>query len=344
MTIKTKTSGASSHQFYVNSTTAKTLIQYLNKKHLSNKKIQSALSYQFNDLDSPDSTLPLSVYQQLWDLALAHTSDSHLGLRLAFKPYNNEMNLVSHVFFNSDNLREGLQQYIRYFALINNSLRVELSTVNEQAILRYICEEAENYCAQDMEHSLALSVIRIKHQLKHNETIALDKVHFQHSNTLSNLYGKVFQCPVLFNQTHTALVFKKKYLDYVFPQKSTHLFNFLISHLEKLLPKVKKQNSLKHTVSGLIEKALPNGSVDAEHISTQVHMSRHTLYRRLKAEGVSYHELVDNIRKKKALSLLKSQQHNLSEIAFLLGFSELSAFSRAFKKWTGVSPAQYKKQ
>ena len=72
-------------------------------------------------------------------------------------------------------------------------------------------------------------------------------------------------------------------------------------------------------------------------------MSRHTLYRKLKTEGVSFHELVDKVRKEKALELLKKKQHSLSEIAFLLGFSELSSFSRAFKKWTGSSPVNYNK-
>jgi len=339
MTIKP--SAHTSHQFNVISTTAKTLVQYLNKKGLSSATIQKALNYEFKDLESPDSTLPLNIYQQLWTLALTHTNDSQLGLRLALKPYNNEMNLVSHVFFNSNNLREGLKQYIRYFALINNSLRVELSTTEDQAILRFICEQAEHYCSQDMEHTLALSVMRIKEHLNPKASIVLDEVQFQHQNSDSSLYHKVFQCPVLFNQVHSSLIFKKKYLDYAFPKKSTHLFNFLISHLEKLLSKLKKDDDLKQKVSRLVEKSLANGAIDAENIAQLVHMSRHTLYRRLKAEGVSYHELVDQIRKNKALELLKAKQHTLSEIAFLLGFSELSAFSRAFKKWTGQSPAKY---
>jgi len=341
MTIKTP-SAQTPHRFNVISTTAKTLIQYLNKKGLTSADIQNAVDYAFNDLESPDSTLPLHIYQQLWALALSHTNDTQLGLRLALKPYNNEMSLVSHVFFNSENLREGLKQYIRYFALINNSLRVELSTTEDQAILRFICEQADNYCSQDMEHTLALSVMRIKQHLNPKASIALDEVHFQHQNSDSSLYHKVFQCPVIFNQPHSSLIFKKKYLDYVFPQKSTHLFNFLINHLEKLLSKLKKEAGLTQQVSRLIDKSLANGAIDAGNIAQSVHMSRHTLYRRLKAEGVSYHELLDEIRKNKAFELLKAKQHTLSEIAFLLGFSELSAFSRAFKKWTGQSPAKYK--
>lgn len=341
MTIRTPSKKASEH-FFVISTTAKTLIQYLEKNGLSFGKIQKALAYEFNDLESPESTLPLLVYQALWLLALNHTQDAQLGLRLALKPYNNEMSLVSHVFFNSANLKQGLKQYIRYFALINNSMRVELSTEGEQAILCYYCENPSNYCQQDMEHTLAISVTRIKEHLRDGLSLALDEVHFQHANTGSSLYQKVFQCPVFFNKPYSALIFKKKYLDYVFPKKSTHLLHFLVKHLDQLLSKYKKADALNLQVKQLIEQSLASGAIDAEHIASQVHMSRHTLYRRLKAEGVSFHELLDQVRKTKALTLLKNKQHTLSEIAFLLGFSELSAFSRAFKKWTGYSPANYK--
>ncbi|MFT4806209.1 MAG: AraC-like DNA-binding protein, partial [Psychroserpens sp.] len=87
--------------------------------------------------------------------------------------------------------------------------------------------------------------------------------------------------------------------------------------------------------------SLDSSKFDAENISCALHMSRHTLYRKLKTEGVSFHQLVDTVRKNKAFELLKKNQHGLSEIAFLLGFSELSSFSRAFKKWTGSSPAKF---
>ena len=244
MTIKTP-STPRTQRFNVLSTTAKTLIQYLNNRGLNTSEIHRSLNFEFNDLESPDSTLPLDIYQKLWDLALTHTQDTQLGLRLALKPYNNEMSLVSHVFFNSENLREGLKHYIRYFALINNSIQVELQTTQQHAILQYLCEQESNYCLQDMEHTMALSVMRIKEHLNPKSSIALDEVHFQHSNTDSALYDKVFQCPVRFNQACSALVFKKHYLDYVFPQKSTHLFQFLSSHLEKLLAKVKKEENFR---------------------------------------------------------------------------------------------------
>jgi len=74
----------------------------------------------------------------------------------------------------------------------------------------------------------------------------------------------------------------------------------------------------------------------------KLNMSRHTLYRKLKKEGVSFQSLVEQVRREEAEVHLKDNKISISELAYLLGFSELSAFSRAFKRWTGESPAQYR--
>jgi AraC-like DNA-binding protein len=337
MTIKSNSN--KTDYLEVSTTTAKTLINYLSSKGLDSLSIQKHIDFDLSGIDLPDSNLPLIIYKNLWNLAVKYTEDPCLGLRLALNPNNTEMNLVSHVFFNSQNLREGLKQYIRYYSLINESISVKLTNTNSKAIVSYHCNSPENYCSPDIEHSLAISVTRIKDHI--SDDLSLDEVHFEHSCHKLKLYEEFFGCPVYFNQKYSALIFKSKFLEYTFPKKSTHLFNFLISHLEVLLSKINKNETLSEQVARLIEKSLDSSKFDAENISCALHMSRHTLYRKLKTEGVSFHQLVDTVRKNKAFELLKKNQHGLSEIAFLLGFSELSSFSRAFKKWTGSSPAKF---
>lgn len=337
MTIKSASSDLDN--LVVNSSTAKILTSYLNKKGLKQTDIEAKLNYPLELLENLDAKLPLSVYQSLWDIAIEYTHDPYLGLTLAQNPYNNEMSLVSHVFFNSSNLREGLKQYIRYYALINESITVQLSTQKGLANVSYYCQNKAAYCPQDIEHTLALSVTRIKENI--HKGISLEEVHFEHACHNLERFEQFFACPVYFNQKQSSLIFKEKYLDYTFPKKSTHLSNFLTNHLEQLLAKLKKKESLSEQVKRIIEKSLSSGEFDAEQVASELHMSRPTLYRKLKLEGVSFHEIVDMVRKNKAKALLNKNQHTLSEIAFLLGFSELSSFSRAFKKWTGSPPAKY---
>jgi AraC-like DNA-binding protein len=95
-------------------------------------------------------------------------------------------------------------------------------------------------------------------------------------------------------------------------------------------------------VRALIERQLARGRVRVGAISAEMNMSRHTLYKRLREENQTFAGLLEEVRREQALDYLQERHRSLVEVAELLGFSELSAFSRAFKRWMGISPAHYR--
>jgi AraC-like DNA-binding protein len=100
--------------------------------------------------------------------------------------------------------------------------------------------------------------------------------------------------------------------------------------------------SLSVRVSSLISARLERGRVGVEAVASQLHMSRYTLHKKLRREGLTFASLLEEVRRKQALTYLQDKTKPLVEIAEQLGFSELSAFSRAFKRWMGVPPAEYR--
>ncbi|MEJ8566513.1 helix-turn-helix transcriptional regulator [Elongatibacter sediminis] len=102
------------------------------------------------------------------------------------------------------------------------------------------------------------------------------------------------------------------------------------------------QKKLSQKVHELITRQLETGRARAAVIADQLNMSRQTLYKRLKAENQTFAALLDRVRREQALNYLQDPDRSLTEMAQRLGFSELSAFSRAFKRWMGQSPAQYR--
>jgi AraC-like DNA-binding protein len=107
-------------------------------------------------------------------------------------------------------------------------------------------------------------------------------------------------------------------------------------YLEQLEP-----DSVAARVRALILKAMPSGEFDQEEIARSLHQSASTLQRRLRDEGTSYLQLLDATRRDRALEYMRSDQHSLADITFLLGFADQSNFTRAFRRWTGKTPRQY---
>jgi len=327
---------------YVNSSIVKTISNFLLKNGLEIKTLEEILHCSIKDLEAHDFRLPITNYQSLWKFALDYSHNPALAIKLAQKSYNDEMGLVAHIFFNSPTMQSGLKHYQRYYSLVNEAMHIEIKTDARFAYINYICTYDEAYCSADMEHTLALSIVRVKQNI--SNLLALEAVHFQHKKPVDlNPYTELFNCKIYFEKDCCALIMKKEYLDYKLPRRSSYLYKLLTRHIESLLKKLRRNSDFSTKVKNIINRQLSKDCLDAEHIAKKLFMSRNTLYRKLKQEGSSFHDLVDQVREKKAYYYLDQNKHSLSEIAFLLGFSELSAFSRAFKRWTGKSPGNFLK-
>lgn len=106
----------------------------------------------------------------------------------------------------------------------------------------------------------------------------------------------------------------------------------------RILPSI----TFSRQVRPLIARHLARGKVKVEAVAAELNMSRHTLYKKLKEENLTFAGLLDDVRREQALKYMNDRDRTLSEVAELLGFSELSAFSRAFKRWMGKSPAEFR--
>ena len=108
-------------------------------------------------------------------------------------------------------------------------------------------------------------------------------------------------------------------------------------------PPKPRTSRLRREVEQRLESVLDSGDVGIERIARDLGYSRQTLYRRLKAEGTTYEQLLDRLRRRLALRLVREQGLSVKEAAYRLGFSDPAAFSRAFKRWTGSSPGEMRR-
>jgi AraC-like DNA-binding protein len=113
-------------------------------------------------------------------------------------------------------------------------------------------------------------------------------------------------------------------------------------HLERVLAEIPQEDEVLASVQRAVAESMREGDPNLARVAKKMAMSPRTLQRQLKEQGMEFKQLVDDTRRRFALSYLRNRRNTLTEIAFLLGYSEASAFNRAFKRWTGSTPLAYR--
>lgn len=152
------------------------------------------------------------------------------------------------------------------------------------------------------------------------------------------IYDEMWACPITFDAPSNALRMDMSLANHRVRQESKYVFGVLSVHADQLLKDLENAKTARGRVEGLLMPILHTAEVSMDAIAEKLAQSRQTLYRALKAEGVTYEQVLDELRRKLALHYLSGKKVSVNETAYLVGFSDPAAFSRAFKRWTGMNP------
>ena len=300
------------------------------------------LGLEKSDVENPDTRVSASCIPLIWNKLIDLSQDEAIGLTIGRTVQPETLSIVAQTVFQSENFLQGIQHYIRFYRVVNESVVVSLQRENGLASLAFDFEPTCRH-QSEVERTLCSAVAKARHGL--GQHLKPKEVHFRHPKpAYAEQYEAVFRSPIHFSQSQDRIIFSDKLLKEKSPQRNPYLMRALVQHAEDLLSRVQPARSTVSAVRNFIDQNLTQEKLDIELVSKHLHMSRHTLYRKLKADNVSFQSIVDEIKKFKALKLLEEADISLSEVAFMTGFSELSAFCRAFKRWTGQSPASYRKK
>jgi AraC-like DNA-binding protein len=171
------------------------------------------------------------------------------------------------------------------------------------------------------------------------------EVHFAHPEPASiTEHLRVFGAPVLFGCPMTAFVIDRELLERQVPAADPRLYGILKRYLDRVLEEMPPEDDLIAAARRSIGELMRDGDPTLARVAKSLAMSPRTLERRLNERGLRFKALVADTRRRFAINYLRDPGHTLTEIAFLLGYSEVSAFNRAFKRWTGQSPMVYRRQ
>src|SRR5262249_4104653 len=151
-------------------------------------------------------------------------------------------------------------------------------------------------------------------------------------------YARIYRCPVTFESNWNAALLDERWLGHKISVEPRYVFGILTERADALIKELENSKSTLGRVESLLMPILHKGDAGMDAIAEKMGVSRQTLFRQLKAEGMTFEKVLDELRFKLALQYLKAKKVSVNETAYLVGFSEPAAFSRPFKRWTGMSP------
>ncbi len=287
---------------------------------------------------APDARVDAAQFAAAWDAAIALSEKPTLALWLAEQIPAGTFGVVEYVCRSADTLGEALRQWVRYLNLLDDAVEVGLLESGDIAELRVLRESPVPAPAS---HELCFALLLHRSQeLLQGQTLRATRVDFQHPCPADpQVYERWFGAPVRFCAEHTQLVLPRAALGFNLRTTDPALLEILSRHARDLQGALPSGSLLAEQVRSALQRGLRNNQCSVEDVAKELGLTPRSLQRRLKDEGHGFKELRDEVRSALARRYLESGL-SAAEISFLLGFSEPSAFFRAFRRWTGVSPLE----
>jgi AraC-like DNA-binding protein len=304
----------------------------------------SVIGLEERILESPEAEIPLAQYVALWELLGRDVSPS-IGLEVGIRTLSSELGAYGHAVRCAPTMRLALRCLSHFIAVLMQGARVEIEETNRSVALVYqITDPLITQRRQDSEFSIAFALSLLR-EATQNPALAPIMVEFEHlAPEDQSVHRAVFQCPVQFGRPDNRLCFSSDLLEMPVQTADTRLFRALEPFLEQQRGTRAVAHDLFSQIGRHIASSLGSGGVSLEQVADSMCLGVRTLQRRLAEQGLDFSQLVEGVRQSLAQDYVANSNYNLTEIALLLGYSEASSFSRAFRRWTQLTPQQYRQR
>lgn len=295
-------------------------------------------------VSNPHGFMPAADFARLLEAAAGATGDDCFGLHFGehYQPKN--MGPLIYVVLNSPTLAAGIENAGRYLSVHNEAGRISCSIEENLVYVRFeLADLAIEIPRQQSDYAMVVALSTFRLML--GSQWAPTEVQLAYpAPAHTSEHTRVFGCPVSFGCQSNAFVIERDIFARQVPAADERLYPILRRYLDRVLREMPQEDGLLASVRKVVGEAMRDGEPTLTQVARKIAMKPRTLQRRLKDHGLDFKRLVADTRRRFSQNYLRDRRHTLTEIAFLLGYSEVSAFNRAFRRWTGSTPSDYRSQ
>lgn len=299
------------------------------------------------EASGPDARIGFGDCKALMRAAAALTSDQAFALHFGAESQFHEISVVGMISHNAATMAEAFEQMNRYARLV-----VEVEGHAAGGRFAIVRRDGETWMEDrtrnpddfpELIESTFARFIWTTRRFLGDVPMAKAVWFTQQAPAHAEEIARMLGVPVHFGTDRDAIAIHESWLALPLPHSNRYVFGVFIDRANALLAEMERNTSLAGRVETAVLAVLHKGPVAMAEVAAGLGMGKSTLYRRLRDEGVTFDSLVDSLRHRMALHYLGGRKVSVNETAYLLGFSDPAAFSRAFRRWTGAAPAIWRR-
>ncbi len=315
---------------------------------LLRERVLAEAGVQAEQLTDNNGRLPGEVLLRLLRYVLPHCGNPLFGLQTSQFIQPGSYHVMGYIAMTSNNLGEALSRVSIYEKLVGDMGTTHIEHEPGVVVVRWACRYHEPVVRRHIIENVLASWTTFARWIADVPEQAPLAVRFEHSapedRSLLKHYQHIFRCPVYFDQPMSAIVLSPELLSQRLRQPDITLRDTLEQHAQRALQALKSSYSMADQVRSLLRSMLADGSPRKEFVAEQMGMNVRTLHRKLADEGMSYQQILDDLRFELAQRYLCDSPYSVEEIARKLGFTESRSFIRYFKGHAGQTPGEFRQQ
>jgi AraC-like DNA-binding protein len=297
---------------------------------------------EFGTPPTPQQRYPLTTIRRLWQAAIEATGDPAIGLTTGWHVRPTDLYAFGFAWLASSTLRGALERLCRFHRVLSTAVAVvTLEECGEQLALRTRFPDSSRAPPKEGLDAGMTALLSMCSLIADREVRPVKADLTCDSTVHPDAYAKHLQAPINFGCDVGTLYFDRSLIDAPLPGGTPDIARATDRIAERYLEALDPQR-VASEVRRLLIRLLPSGQFDQDRVARQLNRSASTLHRQLGTENTSYREVLDSTRRGLAEEYLRDDKFSIAEVAYLLGFSDQSNFSRAFKRWTSRTPHEYR--